>query len=112
MVDEKERMDQRLDVCIRTARDIGNEATRGFTHNRLDKFSVDWVENQMALLEEWTKEVPPVGAMVTSTIEKFGQMAREPENRQEIVFNRTWAWLWGAMDAIEYALVYLREVDQ
>jgi len=105
-------MNQRLKVCITTARDIGNEATCGFTHMRFDKFTVEWCENQLGLLEEWTREVPPIGRMVKDILAKFSEIAREPEQRQVAVFNRTWAWLWGCMDAVEYALTFLLEVDE
>ena len=105
-------MNDRLRVCITMARDIAGEATAGFTHNRFDNFTVEWVENQLGLLEEWTREVPPVGRMVKEILAKFSDIAREPEQRQVAVFNRTWAWLWGCMDTVEYALTFLLEVDQ
>lgn len=111
MVEINQEMNQMLKVCITTARGIGNEATCGFTHNRLDKFTVDWVEDQLALLEEWTRDVPQIGHMVKEILEKFCEIAREPEQSTMLVLNRTWAWLWGCMDTLEYALTFLLEVD-
>lgn len=108
---ENDDIDVRLKVCISTARAISAEATGAFDHNRLDKFTVEWVENQLALLEDWTREMPPIGRQVKDTLEFFSEFSREPETSQRLVYNRLWAWLWGSMNAIESGLKYLEEAD-